>query len=306
MSISDHIQFKANKWGVIINDLHLPQYEINNMIDDTYSKIDTKVNNLQKMAIVGGGTFNADRYGNIFYKSLYNENATNITNKYISLDNMKEYPNIKIKQPIKSISVNETIINFTTVGTFETFYSDKFNYTGDLYLYIDAEDWKTMEVPTLTNATLLTSSWSVDPSLPEGEQGYYGSIDDTYAFMKIRCYGDVTVSIRGYSNNTTTNTNVKNLEPNGSVISISDDYIATSGVKDIRSQSNKIVNFNANNRSKYAVSLNYNGDPTLECGDFVRIQNKYDITTYDKVIITKIESEFKGSYSERIEGDILE
>ena len=306
-TVSEWLQFKAEKWGITIDDQHIAGDEIYDFIDDAYSKIDTKVNNLQKMAIVGGGTFNADRYGNVVYKSLYNENVTNGTGKFISFDIMKEYPKITVETPIKNFTVNETTItSVTPPDTYDSFYENSFNLNGNTTLYIDVGTWADMMYPTLKNCTVLTSSWSVDPTLPEGQQGYYGSIADTYAFMKLRCTGEVSIQVKGYSNQESTTANTREVNKTGSDISITDDFIATNGYDDIKAMSDAIIDFNIANRNKYAISFTYSGDPSIECGDVIYAENKYDSENYDRLIVTKIESEFKGSYSESIEGDIIE
>ena len=306
-TVSDWLKFKAEKWGVTIDDQHIKGDEIYDFIDDIYSKIDTKVNNLQKMSIVGGGTFNSSRYGNVVYKTLYSENETNSTGKFIKFDTMKDYPKITIDTPIKTFTVNETTVtNIDPPDNYDVLYENSFNYTGDVELYVDVEEWSDMLVPELTNCSLLKSSWSVDPTLPEGEQGYYGSIQDTYAYLKLRCSGNANVKIKGYNDQTNTTANTKSVESTGSDISITDDFIATNGYTDIKKMSDAIIDFNINNRNKYSISLSYNGDPSIECGDVMYAESKYDKENYDKFIVTKIESEFKGSYTESIEGDIIE
>ena len=313
-TVSDWLHFKAQKWGITIDDQHISGKEIYNFIDDIYSKIDTKVNNLQKMAIVGGGTFNADRYGNVVYKTLYNENLTNKTDKYIDFDTMKDYPKITIDTPIKTFTVNETTVtSITPPDEYDVLYENSFDYTGDVELYIDVEEWSDMLVPELDNCYLLTSSWSVDPTQPEGQQGYYGSIQDTYAYLKLRCVRTETnpnalstIKIKGYNDQTNTTANTKSVENTGSDISITDDFIATNGYTDIKKMSDAIIDFNINNRNKYSISFPYNGHPSIECGDVMYAESKYDKENYDRFIVTKIESEFTGSYSESIEGDIIE
>lgn len=313
-TVSDWLKFKAEKWGVTIDDQHISGKEIYNFIDDVYSKIDTKVNNLQKMAIVGGGTFNADRYGNVVYKTLYSENVTNQTGKFISFDTMKDYPKITVDTPIKTFTVNETTVtNVTPPDEYDVLYENSFDYTGDVELYIDVEEWSDMLLPELDNCYLLTSSWSVDPTQPEGQQGYYGSIQDTYAYLKLRCVRTETnpnalstIKIKGYNDQTNTTANTKNVDSTGSDISITNDFIATNGYSDIKKVSDAIINFNVNNRNKYSISFSYNGDPSIECGDVMYAESKYDQENYDRFIVTKIESEFAGSYSESIEGDIIE
>ena len=306
-TVSDWLKFKAEKWGITIDDEHLSGDEIYDFIDDTYSKIDTKVNDLQKMAIVGGGTFNADRYGNVVYKTLYSENETNSTGKFINFDTMKDYPKITIDTPIKTFTVNETTVaNVEPPDNYDVLYENSFDYVGDVELYIDVEEWSDMLVPELTNCSLLKSSWSVDPTKPEGEQGYYGSIQDTYAFLKIRSNGKASITIKGYNDQTNSTANTRNINDTGSDISISDDFIATNGYSDIKKISDAVINFNVNNRNKYSISFSYNGDPSIECGDVMYAESKYDQENYDRFIVTKIESEFAGSYSESIEGDIIE
>lgn len=312
--VSTWLKFKSEKWGITIDDQHLEGKEIYNFIDDVYSKIDTKVNNLQKMAIVGGGTFNADRYGNVVYKTLYSENVTNQTGKFISFDTMKDYPKITVDTPIKTFTVNETTVtNVTPPDEYDILYENTFNFVGDVELYIDVEEWSDMLVPELDNCYLLTSSWSVDPTQPEGQQGYYGSIQDTYAYLKLRCVrvesnpnALSTIKIKGYNDQTNTTANTRNVENIGSDISISDDFIATNGYSDIKKISDAVIDFNIANRNKYSISFSYNGDPSIECGDVMYAESKYDKENYDRFIVTKIESEFTGSYSESIEGDIIE
>lgn len=313
-TIKDYLKFKSEKWGVNIIDEHLPFDEIRPYgslneayIDEIYSVIAPKVENLQKMAIVGGGTFNSDRYGNVIYKSVYYENDTNATGKFISFDNMKEYPKIVAKTPIKTFDVKETTIkNIYVPSEWQTFYENQFTSNDIITLYIDVGGWVDMQFPNIDNADVLTSSWSVDPTLPEGEQGYYGCITDTYAFVKLKCKGNVKISIEGYANERTETSNIRNVEDNGSDISISDDFIATNGTFDIRVISDAVIDFNLERRKKYSASFSYNGDPSLECGDAIYIENKYDKENYDGMIITKIESEFKGSYTENVEGDFIE
>ena len=307
-SVSDYINFKEDKWGITINDYHLSDYEINNRVSDIFSKIDTKSNNLQKLGIVVGGTFNADRYGNIWYKSLYNENTSNSTYKNIDFTNMKEYPKITAKTPLKSITVNETIIhNVSVPSTLETIYENTFTSGNEIEeLYIDLDGWITANYPQLSYCNELTSSWSVDPTQPEGSQGHYGSIDDSYLYLKLKkVAGTPQVIIKGYKNETSETSNIKQLEETGQDLTISDDFIASSGSTDIRNVSNAIINFNTYNRAKNMASFSYSGDPSIECGDCIYIQNKY-ADNYNKLIITKITSEYKGSYNESIEGDIIE
>lgn len=306
-TVSDWLKFKAEKWGVTIDDKHSKGDEIYDFIDEIYSKIDTKVNNLQKMSIVGGGTFNSDRYGNVVYKSLYSENMTNNTGKFIDFDTMKDYPKIAINTPIKTFTVNETTVtSVEPPDKYDVLYENSFDYIGDVELYVDVEEWSDMLVPELSNCSLLKSSWSVDPTQPEGEQGYYGSIQDTYAYLKLRCNGNSSVKIKGYNDQTNTTANTKSVESTGPDISITNDFIATNGYTDIKKMSDAIIDFNIANRNKYSISFSYNGDPSIECGDVMYAESKYDEENYDRFIVTKIESEFKGSYFENIEGDIIE
>ena len=64
------------------------------------------------------------------------------------------------------------------------------------------------------------------------------------------------------------------------------------------------------NQNKNTLSCSYHGDPSIELGDTIQVENKYPDKDgnirYDKVWVTKIESEFKGSFNQSIEGDIID
>ena len=54
--------------------------------------------------------------------------------------------------------------------------------------------------------------------------------------------------------------------------------------------------------------MSYNGLPHYETGDIINIEGKKygNYTPFYTTYITKIESEFRGSYTETIEGDVIE
>lgn len=309
--ITPWLKFKSEKWGINIIDKHIPSEEIKDtssaLVNDMYSKVSTKLNSLQKAGIQVGGTFNADRYGNVIYKSLYGiVDNYNDSHKAITLDSIKEIPKINAKTPIKNYTVKEYVLNFNEIGTFETFYSNTFVSNGIIELYIDAGGYKTMKYPEVTNATILDSTWSVDPTKPDGEKGFYGTVEESFAYVKLQCNGNVTITIQGYDVKRSEGSNIRSVNNFGNDIEIANDFLSDNTSGNIRKYTDLIINFNLNKRKKRMMSLEYNGDPSLECGDILGVVNWYDDTKIYQILLTKIQSEFKGSYSESIEGEIVE
>ena len=107
--------------------------------------------------------------------------------------------------------------------------------------------------------------------------------------------------------------NSYSLNETGDTIDIQNDML-TAGIFNysgtyLPEHSQAIINYRIANMSNKELKCKFNGDPTIECGDCIEVEKKYsqsNNTEYNKVWVTKIESEFNGSFNQTIEGDIIE
>lgn len=129
----------------------------------------------------------------------------------------------------------------------------------------------------------------------------------TYAYVKIRYNGTITLKITAnmdykeevYDNVINYSADGENLEYNNEIIC----------GQNSRECSNFWARFRKENDNKYKTRFTFNGDPSLELGDNIEVESKFKQngnTKYDLVWITKIESEYNGSFNQSIEGDIIE
>ena len=76
-----------------------------------------------------------------------------------------------------------------------------------------------------------------------------------------------------------------------------------------RNLSNYLGNFIIDNWNEYKASFGFNGNPIIELGDCIEVENKYSTEEepiFNKIWVTKIESEYNGSFNQAIEGDVIE
>lgn len=135
---------------------------------------------------------------------------------------------------------------------------------------------------------------------------YGGSLLE-YSYAKIRYNGTITFRvIENIKYDVQINENVIKVNEEGQDITIDNELI--NGTKS-RNLSNYLGHFIVDNWANYNASFEFNGNPAIELGDLIKVENKYSTEEnriYDKVWITKIESEYKGSFNQTIEGDIIE
>lgn len=313
---------KSKLWNIdIINEVedtshyviyNYYSYEPNGRVPSIYQNyydIDLRKDVLQKFAIMMGNTFTSNRNGQIVYIDSLKNNVL----KTIDKNSLKENSNVEIKEKNKDLTIDEyTYIVSKSDAGIETLATKEINANGITELQFDLEKTGAIEILYTGNPTIIESN--VTAIYPESQSGSHWQVAKTI-YIKFNYVGDVTFIVKTngneYLENITSNTT--QINPNGQSIEIKNNFIArikTAYVySEMREHSNALLNYRINNMSDKALSCSFNGDPSIECGDCIQVEKKYSEsgeTEYNKVWVTKIESEFKGSFNQTIEGDIIE
>lgn len=291
--VTEWLNYKSEKWGVEF-DLTLPYTaSLSNYISDEFAKVDTKLNTLQKMIGYCGGVLNQTRDGKIKYLYIYlgSEEGFERLEQIV----MKDYANIKNNDPINTLSVTEYIYNDPS-SELETFYENTIQSNDIVELYIPFDDYKAVQFPYTENCTVLESNFEL--------QWLY----DTYVYLKLQCNGNAKVVLQGYSYKNSKTENKVSINQVGKEIKIENDFYSTNGTLDIRYYSNNYIEYQKRFRPKRSIKVSFNGLPHYETGDIIHIEGKKygNYTPFYMTYITRIESEFNGSYRETIEGDVIE
>lgn len=232
--------------------------------------------------------------------------------KTINLSNLKEYPKITALSKVKNISIKEYQYSEQSSSD-EVLYETSLNCEGETELVYDYQK------PTGTKTYIICDNYSNLTILDARNHIYdkndnliytpdYGGTLLEYSYAKINFVGNLTFKVvRNIDYKEEVSENIIHFNEVGEEISIDNEMISGT---DSRKLSNYLGNYINENKSKNSISFNFNGDPTIELGDSIEVENKYPDENgnikYDKVWVTKIESEFKGSFSQSIEGDIIE
>lgn len=315
----------STDWGITINNLVGNNYDdyIHYYADMKMKKISSKIDTLQKIATICGNIFTSNRNGEIKYIKSKN---TEIQGYKISNNRLIEFEDIKIQEPIKNykytsymvFDVDESSNEYDGVqerydetrqcnGLTTMYFQDENYCYQNFKCYLICDDYNSLEV--------IDSNCYV---VNENEDVLYNDTENyatPYMFVKFKYNGKVQCKISGSKFRRITKAdNVINCNVTGNDISINNDLYTgwkyNSQMPTINFSYQNIANYILQNSSKYKSTFKFNGDPTIECGDCREIENKYPDENgkarYDKVFITKIESEFKGSFNQSIEGDIIE
>ena len=306
-----------NKVGEILNNY------IYFFADMRYKKISKKIDTLQKLATVCGNVFNADRDGNIVYIKSKNNTPEDFT---ITNDILAEYENIKIQEPIKDYKYNNYMLFDVDTSSSEydgvqQRYNEKRQCNGLTTMYFQDENYCYESFKCYLICDDYSGLQIIDSNcyvFDENENILYedqSPFPVPYMYVKFNYTGEMQCEIYGSKYKRITKAeNTINCSIEGKDISIDNDLYAGSTndpiFPDINFDYQNIVDYILENKSKYESKCKFNGNPAIECGDCIQVENKYldenGNPRYDKVWVTKIESEYKGSFNQTIEGDILE
>lgn len=231
--------------------------------------------------------------------------------KRIGADILTKYQEITINPPIRSINIKEyqypshqSVSNVLYETTLvcdgeETLVYDYGKFYGT-QTYIICNDYSSLQIIDARNHIYDSNDNLIYTPT-------YGGELLTYSYAKIRYNGTLTFRVVGndeYKEEISEN-EIK-YGKDGIDIKIDNSYICGSNS---RTCSNYYANFRKENHNDYSTKFSYNGDPSVELGDNIEVESKFKDngnTQYDLVWVTKIESEFDGSFNQTIEGDILE
>lgn len=317
-----YFNFIRDEWGVILNNK--VEYEtdyISTTFNSWYEYLDTKINQLQKIGVFCGNTFNSNRKGEIDYISSVYHDVENIK---VSKKLLKEDATIKVKKPIRNFTYKKYILTdidtssteYTGVreiydnkqmcyGKTTMYYSNEPDYINELFkTYLICDDYSKLKI-IKSNCMIFNNNEDV---IFDGDTGRLS----TFFYVTFEYKGEVEMKISGSKAQNRTSTDiVLKYNQEGEDITIDNDIITTWSDGGIYSYNyNKIAEYINNNKSDYSINFQFNGNPVIECGDCIEVENKYpdenNQPRYDKVWVNKIQSEFKGSFNQSIEGDIIE
>lgn len=230
----------------------------------------------------------------------------------INSDVMKDYQTITANTPIKDITVSEYQYKNGSTET-KILYETTINCNGEeiiVYNYgkpistqtfIEVSDYSSLQILDARNHIYdKNNNLIYTPS--------YGGILLTFSYIKINYVGTVKFKVvQTQEIETQKSENYVSINNDGLSISIDNEYLGGSNAREC---STAYINRRLKMWTPYSTKFSFNGNPGLEVGDTIKVESKYlddnNKTKYDKVFITKIESEFKGSFSQNIEGDIVE
>lgn len=319
ITYNNYLSKKSQDWGITINnkitdsnDYIIKQYSDGNtaVVWVKHFQPDTYLENLQKYCITFGNTITSARNGELNYISSKNNIVSNIINKEL----LQEYSEIKDKKKIKDINVSE--YNYSATGisssTNEVAFEKVFELNGITEIKAPLGNFNWAHVYMSDNPTIIEKN--IDTTSLEG---YKLAGWSSQLYLKLNYTGNLTIRVDFPANLIQLGEyiNTYNMNETGDTIDIKDDFLtgakffASGNGTRLQQHSQAIINYRIANMSNKELSCKFNGNPTIECGDCIEVENKYSTEEeplYDKVWVTKIESEFKGSFNQIIEGDILE
>lgn len=283
------------------------------------SPASSQIESLQKYAIEYGNTFNSTRTGDIKYLVSTNDNDVLTISKNL----MKNYSEIKEKEKIKEIKVSEyyltAALGSTTPTTLKGLYKETINCNGDTEFFINFDQVHSIYIKYSYSGTgtptIVSSNVSSDVITTSDISNFRTY---AYAYIKFNYVGSITLEIKTIAEFDYTITefqNIKALHETGNILDIKSDYNIwyqswPTAAEDMRYRTDAIINYRINKESNKQLKCEFNGNPAIECGDCIEVENRFadknNNPRYDKVWVTKIESEFNGSFNQTIEGDILE
>lgn len=319
------LQDLSKTWGVPIKNKvgYNSKDYIYDFADMRYKKINSKIDTLQKIATVCGNLFTSNREGEIEYISSKNNVAVGNS---IQNNRLTQFEAIKIQDPIRDYKyttymifdvdtsnneydgVQERYNEIRQCNGLTTMYFQDENYCYENYkCYLICDDYSKLEVVS-------SNCYVVD----KDENMLYQSETQgpaPYMYVTFKYNGKMQCKISGSKFYRITKTeNTINCNATGTDVSINNDlytgWTNDPNISDMNFSYQHIVDYILENKSKYESSFEFNGNPAIECGDCIEVENKYldenNAPRYDKVFVTKIQSEFKGSFNQSIEGDIIE
>ena len=319
------LQDLSKTWGVPIKNKvgYNSKDYIYDFADMRYKKINSKIDTLQKIATVCGNLFTSNREGEIEYISSKNNV---VVGNSIQNNRLTQFEAIKIQDPIRDYKyttymifdvdtsnneydgVQERYNEIRQCNGLTTMYFQDENYCYENYkCYLICDDYSKLEVVS-------SNCYVVD----KDENMLYQSETQgpaPYMYVTFKYNGKMQCKISGSKFYRITKTeNTINCNATGTDVSINNDlytgWMNDPNISDMNFSYQHIVDYILENKSKYESSFEFNGNPAIECGDCIEVENKYldenNAPRYDKVFVTKIQSEFKGSFNQSIEGDIIE
>jgi hypothetical protein len=319
------LQDLSKTWGVPIKNKvgYNSKDYIYDFADMRYKKINSKIDTLQKIATVCGNLFTSNREGEIEYISFKNNVAVGNS---IQNNRLTQFEAIKIQDPIRDYKyttymifdvdtsnneydgVQERYNEIRQCNGLTTMYFQDENYCYENYkCYLICDDYSKLEVVSSNcyvvdkNENMLYQSETQGPA--------------PYMYVTFKYNGKMQCKISGSKFYRITKTeNTINCNATGTDVSINNDlytgWTNDPNISDMNFSYQHIVDYILENKSKYESSFEFNGNPAIECGDCIEVENKYldenNAPRYDKIFVTKIQSEFKGSFKQSIEGDIIE
>lgn len=316
---SSYLQEKSSQWGINIENLVTDNNDYIIRTDSTGATIgipmnfigtDSKINNLQKYCTTFGNVITGNRNGSLRYISSLKHNIFDIK---VNKDVLKDYENIESKAGYKTISVVESQYagtnNAGDSAEFATLFTKTIECNGitEFKFTFDKVEWISPLSYTYSGSgtpTLLSCNIDVNTTMQFAKQIY----------MKFNYVGSITITATGPKDIFALNSyeNSKTFNEDGEEVKIDNDFLSylTIFANTVDEQSNAIIDYRNQNQTKLTTSFEFNGNPMIEVGDVIQVENKYPDengnSKYDDVWVTKIESEFNGSFSQSIEGDIIE
>ena len=295
----------------------------NFLVNISFSPLVNKLTVLQEIAILLGHTFIATRAGQI--KTANSKIGT--INKTINVENMKDYANINVGNKLKIIKIAKQYYNFSTEGkNKEVLINDNVNVTGVKEFIYDFGGYKTFDIK-ISALSGVGGEYAKVVKWSNTELPVDGSNLGTTRQNNIKSYLALRIEYEGQLNIYVTGCDTEKSEriveyiygETGKELNIQNNFIIEQSQDAIFDENygeklqqfmNEISTYRNTNQNKNTLSCSYNGDPSIELGDTIQVENKYPDKDgnirYDKVWVTKIESEFKGSFNQSIEGDIIE
>lgn len=301
--LSDYLELWQNKWNVIF-DYEEKQTRILNPAPKT----ETKAICLKKMAICFDNIIICDRLEKNKIKIKENNILNLVPKLKINLSIMKEPENIIINDKIEKItskmyywdrgdSVDENIYNVTLNSNGYNVFAYDFETAVGASIKMLCDNYNNLQILD-SNYTILDNNGNIIYN------GNSTGVTQQF-YVKYNYIGNVTFDLTKEVNYNYKDYSIEKIyDLKGTKqIDIDNDFITNKATADV------IMNNCYNNYLLYKSLVDFNGNPTIECGDCIEIENKYSTEEeplYDKVWVTKIESEFKGSFNQTIEGDIIE
>lgn len=282
-SPSYYIKKLCQEWGIVYNrvDAH-----INGKITGRYVPAISKLEKLQLLGIVGCGFLNASRYNSLIFSKIPEEVSTRI-----NLIDMLKKPVLEEQVRIKGVKIKDYgLWNADFSKNKEVLFCGNFEIYGKKKVYINFDNsvyTGSFDDLKITNGTLISSNITT-----ESGQFYRTSL----VVLEIKSPGIAEVELKGRREAENDTYVIYNNRDQGEEITIENRYIYETQIQTFAPLINQ---YYQDNDDKFKATIEYFGDPSIECGDLLEVETEYG---YKNIFVSKHQLKFDGGLTGLIEG----